>query len=117
MKKMTITGNIILDTDSVLVSGSVTLKTGSHIGYCDFKVTSSNEAVFALDVNEHLVKANGNYSLSIHCYDNENNTYALVNEDVNFVNIDLINTMHQQYLLTRDCILSKDLIKLLYNQN
>ena len=117
MKKMTITGNIILDTDSVLVSGSATLKTGSHIGYCEFKVTSSNEAIFAIDVDEHLVKANGNYSLSIHCYDNENNTYALVNEDVNFVNVDLINTMHQQYLLTRDCILSKDLIKLLYNQH
>lgn len=117
MKKLNITGNVILDTSATLVSGNVTFKTGTFVGYADFRTISDNQATFILMVDEVLVKANETFDISIHCYDNENNTYALVSENNTYVNIDLCNNMHDQYLLNHDSILNKDLIKLLYSNN
>ena len=107
MKKITISGNVILDTETELVSGNVTFKVNSEVMFANLAF-SNKEFNFSRDF---LIPEGTTYDISIHCYDNENNTYSLAIDNVMFPN----ENKHDQYCLNSDCILSKDIIKLMYN--
>ncbi len=108
MKKITLSGNVILDTDSELVSGNVTFKVNSEVMFGNLTLNNNKEFNFTRDF---LVPDGSTYDISIHCYDNENNTYSLAIDNVPFP----IENTHSQYCLTNECILSKDIIKLMYS--
>ena len=107
MSKITISGNVILDTETQLVSGSVMFKVGNDSSFANIAI-GSNEFNFSRDF---ILVNSSTYSMSIHCYDNENNTYSLALDDVPFP----IEDKYDQFCLNSDCIINKDIIKMMFS--
>lgn len=116
MKKLHIGGTVIIDTEANIVSGSATIKSTNSVSIVDIIKSGDKQGVFSLDTTNPLLINDGMFSVGISCYDDENNTYVLNNEHIvfSFEESDKLE-FTSQYILNTNCILNKDLVKLMYS--
>lgn len=99
-KTLNIYGNIILNTDSDLVSGIVICDINDI--NLNINITNSNEGNYSISIPEKDIGYGDNITITLELYDHDNNMYK-IGDEVQFVtNLDISPDIMINFLVNED---------------